>query len=587
MTSQLLSRFAAVLMISSLMVASLMALGCSGDDDLSSDTGVVGDTGGADTAMTPDAPRNPGDEFGNGVALDDSDSDPSGEGDNLSGSEPRSRNTASCFDGIDNNLDGLSDCEAPSCASLAACCAGRRDCCSAEGREDLPRDLDLTTCSDASCFPVAEPFGDPLPSFAEGFAPSGELTPSGVVLGEAIDLRTRRVTVEVDFALPDCTECLESISVELNADEVQDPLVSVTLIAATRMVVISAAGETVGGVPLGSLSGSMVLSTFGTGEFNVTLDGVDIKMGRFAPAPARVALSGFNRNPDLALPSAKFTRIGTDVSLCDVPRAWSSPARPEVFVVRTTTALEVNEPLDPTLAVAPDGTRWFAFVQGNGIHLGRENEDGSRLLLFDTLDAPAINAEGGARLRHPELVFDGDVPVLYYSLIDASGTSQVMRAMRADASLTFTSEVALPEGRDASVVLHPDGVWVMIARVSGEPRVFLSSDGKSFEYHGRTSLRAGLPASARGYSLAIHGTSYRLHYDVQAGSRRAIHAAISDDLVGWRMLGEVLAPRSVAGEVEVFGADVISVGARLDMVLLSSNGSSTRLAFSNRDVNAH
>lgn len=125
-----------------------------------------------------------------------------------------------CYDGLDNDFDGATDCADDGCHEEVVCCVAseRADCCDESGREvalSITCDGAAETCIEGD----ALLFGDATPTIEGGaIVPQGGPGHGGVVVGQAIDPRSANVTFEATIEVPAsrCTgDCVDAAGIAL------------------------------------------------------------------------------------------------------------------------------------------------------------------------------------------------------------------------------------------------------------------------------------------------------------------------------------------------------------------------------------
>jgi hypothetical protein len=142
---------------------------------------------------------------------------------------------------------------------------------------------------------------------------------------------------------------------------------------------------------------------------------------------------------------------------------------------------------------------------------------------------------------------------------------------------------------DAPSVVYRDGVWLLVVRAtlsSGatELHAFYTNNldmGWTRVINGGLEelTRVDDPASdITDPSLIIHNSAYQLYYARRTGTRWAVELAVSDELLLWRPMGEVLGGSNEGFDsLGVRSPDAISQPDRIDMVYSGQDGVSFRL----------
>jgi len=498
----------------------------------------------------------------------------------------------------DENGDAVLDCNDSACRRLAlACCIGEvtEDCClpdaaiavdsfgSCDGAPDLASCLSALGAS-------ATTFGAPTPSVdGSRLLMQGDATgDSGVVVELPLDPTVQRVRIQSTIAWPDAascgTTCIDAAGIALTTQTSfgSESHVSVDLgvLASTSRSDLSLllGGEIVRSWHVDAGSHVVALVVDPNGGVQVEVDGVPYLDGSlsFVPRAAmRVVLYGRNYNPSSRGEiGAGFETLSIAPATCDIPTAWAGRAQvlPGDGAIWDTGA----SVRDVTVATDDAGKALMIFETRGAFFAAVETMDGTHFELRrpDGLEFPALEAPPGSVIRDPELVFDGGVWRLYYTLVDASGKARIFRATSPTDTLAFVD----PEPTLDEAALGP------IVHVSS-PAVLRGVDGWTMVVHAEradgwqglvrlasaTGLEFGLPdqdfdgatiattepdrfaAFARdeisGPDLLERGGAFELYYAGRRGTRWAVGLLVSNDLVAWRALpaGEAMLEASGSG----------------------------------------
>ena len=527
-----------------------------------------------------------------------------------------------CFDGIDNDGNGLLDCAEDSCASLVACCVGDGSCCLQTLQSTLPPVLDFECLGDpAACLSAlgATPFGSPFFRGA-GLAPGGDgAGEDGIVLEPPVDLRSHRVQIDASLGgASACADtCLEGVGVSFSAaetfvDAMDVPIVAGLVLSGARAEISLVVHDAVIARRPFDPASSYRLILQPDGQVHALEGSIEWGSASFEPSVARLIVHGHSRNPDLSVAeSARVRSLSLSVDVCDIPERWSEP---EPIVSRAGSAglVALAGIGRPTLGYDGLDRATVAFARGGEIFLAkRPGLDPSELTLTGALDNPALSAgrdHDRDGLEDPCLLWDPVQArwVLFYIGLRA-GLRQLGRAEAAETDAIFTpdpSAVLLPEAgaelgwARPSAVIHPDGNWILLLEAIDSagvrrPRFFLSADaGHSFTPIAGSGLEAALdppPDSALRFasdeigemSLIIHHGLYQLYYARRLGTRWSIGLLVSADLRSWRHLAEgepVLLPSARSEEsVGVRGPALGLRGELLELFYLGDDGLTTRL----------
>lgn len=172
----------------------------------------------------------------------------------------------------------------------------------------------------------------------------------------------------------------------------------------------------------------------------------------------------------------------------------------------------------PEIATLLDGTRFIYFVDGtvDNLDVIRQAADGSwQALDFTLLKRPTVKAVD------PDVVLlpDGRLRLFYYGSSRIQGPGEgnhiIYSAVSSD-GVTFQSEpgkrIAVANVTDPSVVLLPDGSWLMALSRGMETLLASSTDGNSFTLTGVTVSLGGVPELA-----VLPDESVRLYVTGQEG----------------------------------------------------------------------
>lgn len=626
------------LRLAAALTALASMLGCS-DDTASLDPGfdredagaaVDGATGG--DAGAPD-PR--------GLGADpeaDSGFLPPDEGFEAEGDDP-----AACYDGLDNDDNGATDCADPTCQGLRTCCIGAGDCCAPADSPSLPGSVDFTACEPASdldsCLAsqatTGVAFGEPPPVIgSRGLAPGGDASfDSGVVLGDPVDLRSHRLDLEarLEPAMGCGDSCLEGLGVALVTRATFDDTTTVDPVAG---LLYSGSRDEVGFVVAGSEVGRapfpadgvvrLVVEPTGAVHGYVGADATEpaMKATIAPPAAARLVLYGRNRDAEDSA-GAHVASIDVDESGCDMPSAWSSRSAITVVDPDTGTDASLEEVGGPSLAYDGEGEARLAFEErrptGSVIRWAarRDGEEAT----FDLVDEDAVPAlEPGdgfdaAGVGAPELIWNpaSNRWVLLYTATDTDGKRRIGRAEAGEGDAAFVadgspvldaSDVGDGERLEGvTVARRADGVWAMIVAASlpdGTPswhaRRSSDTDGGAnpvpiegaspFAPHTVAGAEDPEADGTQPPALALHGGAWRLLYGGTRGTRPFIGALASDELVYHRHLNAGAAVLDASGEgfdrLGVTAPDAVARSEAIELVYLGFDGVRLTLGWARR-----
>lgn len=451
------------------------------------------------------------------------------------------RGAMTCYDGQDNDGDlAINDCAVAACQVLASCCIGSAGCCELpETRLDLAcGGGDLLAClAGTSVFGAPEPFLD-----GDALAMGGDATyDSGLLGDEVIDLRTRRVELEANLAVAECTDgaCLESVAFGLTAQDALGDSAHVNalagLIAAEASVHVVIGGNVVDVLPMSAGEETWTLSLDPTGTAHVA-GPVERRSYDYQPTSARAVVWGHSRNPSATLGEgeerARLRSLTLTSSLCEIPSAWERPSAPLVFDGAEPVVLETLQ----RVSVARGTETWVLLTLEDGRALfAREIAPGLELLSNMDGIAPSL-PEWAAGARDWTLAVDPAVPEApyLYFLTDTS-----LGRARWDGSVWLvegTPVGALRPGFGAPSVLYHRGHLVVVGTQDNALTAYLQEPGDSLiEVEG--SL-AALSQGALQPSVVVHGSAYEVHYSRRIGTRWQVGLLASDELVAWRTVDD-------------------------------------------------
>lgn len=567
----------------------VFGLGCAGaasDDAGRADTDSGTDSGVGDDGATPttdggldDAGSPP--PFDGLLADDMGELDPStGEDGLFAGGD--ARNNATCYDDLDNNDDGVIDCDVSSCQSLNACCIGSASCC------ETPTpvvDLGCGATAD-TCIPGSTVFGTPEPFVDEGMLALGgdDRFDSGVLGSERFDLSTESAVIDVTFQHAQCESgfCLESAAVgwtqqtEMSASEHVDPIVA--LHSARGWVQIRVGDVVVDRIAVENASElyTLTLRTDGTGTVT---RGETVREFTYSPVDgARVIAWGHSRNPSATLEPgesrARIASLSVSRALCENPQAWSTrrmPSLPDLGDVRRVSTAQASETW--VLAVTEEGDE-FMF-----------REMGEELEALHAPDVDPLKPGEAERIVDAALVAEDGV-VRLYAIIEHEEVATLVGAdwnmSNTSWDLSITPEaLSLPLNVTGLSLLQHRGHLILVGETASGLELYIRQPGGTW-----VTVESDLNAATMGAShpsLIVHGNAYELHYAHRVGARWRVGLAASDELISWR---------SVERDALQAGDDFDRVGARAPAALSHPNsirlyyvgmdGVSQRLGVTNR-----
>ncbi len=507
-------------------------------------------------------------------------------------------------------------CLGGGCGVLATCCVDSGTCCKSITDPLLPPEIDFEACGDpdlgscaADAGTTAEVFGSSLPVINDrGLVPGGDASSEGsAIVGDPVDLANTRVRVDVEFALPiGCgASCLESAGVTFSSTTpgaFVDAEVGLLLSGSRNEVNLMIGDAVADTFDAGSDQTRWALILSPEGRVEVLRN--DIGQGAHAFEAStlrRASLVLFGRNLSEVQSSAAIRRIEVQTSFCDIPSSWN--VRAPVVITDDLGAALPSERFGRGPSVASSGTEVrFAYSVDGEIFWGRAITDVGEVQLISPAPAlsPSFTHEAGG-VEDPELVFDGTDWHLFYTARDENGVGSIGHAVAtpAEALLTADPSPTLPASGDvvsfnAPTVHRRAGLWVLIARAT------LSSGATELRAYYTPALNtgwerivdSGLEAATRvegpgseitGPSLVVHNGAYQLYFARRSGTRWAVELLVSDELLLWRPLGEVLGPSGDGFDrLGARAPDAISLTDRIELVYQGQNGVSFELGWAVR-----
>jgi predicted GH43/DUF377 family glycosyl hydrolase len=201
----------------------------------------------------------------------------------------------------------------------------------------------------------------------------------------------------------------------------------------------------------------------------------------------------------------------------------------------------------------------------------------------------------------PELVWDGNSLFLFYTAWGSDGAGSIAAATSVEDIPAFVKRdgPTLAPMRDvvsydAPSVVYRDSLWLLVVRAT------LSDGATELHVFYTPNLDAGWERVVNGGleqltrvddatseitdpSLIIHNSAYQLYYSRRTGTRWSVELAVSDELLLWRSMGDVLGGSNEA--FDSLGArspDAISQPDRIDIVYSGQDGVSFRLGTASR-----
>jgi len=552
---------------------------------------------------------------------------------------------ASCYDGQDNDGDGVFDCGAPGCASLASCCVGATSigCCAALEAGPV---MELGGCEGAieGCsLSGLVGFGSPSPEATAGrLLPNGDATnDSGIVLTRALDPR-RAIVVRGVLSTPvgDCPEgCYENVALGVipagtpGALSTLRPLAAVVASASRAEIALVLAGETAARLSLADTSvaetrveltllptGVVVLGIFDvvTGATLGTLS------GRIVPSAVSLQLAVYGHNMNrssAALPASSARDVSVSSALCDAPSRWLGRTPLSIGTGSET----LSAPSAPSFTYGGDQT-FVAFAADGALYFARrDGEDiaaGVSLLATDQrFEVP------GATLSDPDVHYDaavpGGAPAGYTVYFANQLTKSIWRMRLALDGTPYASEPptewlkpatadALVDAIDGPSVLRPaagtSGVTHVFARIqttTGETRIVRLAHAVESEPVATpadwdtATVRTTQPDfGAFDRDEVASPAAYRQNGTIQvafagrSGARWALGLMATDDPVValWR---RAPAPTILSGDGSGFDAlsvrdpAIVTRDTKIDLLYVGSDGAAQRIGYANREATNH
>jgi predicted GH43/DUF377 family glycosyl hydrolase len=502
-------------------------------------------------------------------------------------------------------------CGTSECDAFASCCVNTGSCCEPIDDPPLPAVLDFQTCAGPTVGDCTEganavTFGQLEPVInARGLVPNGTATAEGgAVIGELMNLSSERVQIDVRFSLPiGCGgTCLESAGVAFTAKqpgEFVDAEVGLLLSGSRHVVNLMIGNAVADSFDAGTDSTQWRLILSPDGSAQVVRDGISQGTYSFDAAALESAqFVAFGRNLSAESNSAAIAVIEVEASFCDNPRSWGE-----------------RQPLSITLdgseapghafgrrpSIVDQGTRKLMAYEVDGEIFVSEEAPGEFFLSGPNPALVPTESYEALGVGDPELVWDGNFLLLFYTARDENGAGSIAMARSTENPPVFMKSDPpnlVPDGDvvsyDAPSVHYRDGLFLLVVRAtlsSGatELRAFYTSDpdtGWAQVVNGGLEplTRVDSPTSdVTDPSLIIHNSAYHLYYARRTGTRWSVELAVSDELLLWRSLGDVLGDSDA--NFDSLGAqspDAVSQPDSIDIVYSGQDGVSFRLGTATR-----
>jgi hypothetical protein len=506
---------------------------------------------------------------------------------------------SACYSGHSNApACGEADCEA-----FASCCVATGNCCEVQSNETL----DFVQCAGSSLDACAsaqgvatDSFGPDAPMLNDGgLVPNGGVTAEGgALVGDVVSPASERVVLSARFTAPrDCGgACLQSAGVAVTAatDSFEGVAAGLLLSGSREVVSLILGGEAVDEFEAGVDTTRWGLELSPDGVVHVMRDGAS--MGEYpfdagALEQARVAVFGRNLGP--LSTSAAVASLTIRSELCDAPTAWP---------VRMPLLLTLGEQASPALTKAEEPSIEAGFVafelDGEVFVAEQQGFAHVDVLTPEPAIVPLAAFEEGG-VGAPELFTWLDTLHAIYTAYDANGVGRIGAAVMSEGLMQQRpAPVLSPSGDEVSLerptLIVRDDLLVMVVHAtlqSGatELRAYYSNElglgwarivGGTLE----ELTHVDEPTSeAQSPSLIVHNGAYQLYYARRAGTRWSIELAVSDELLIWRPLGEVLGPSGEGFDsMGARGADALSSGSQIELVFMGLDGVSSQLGYAAR-----
>lgn len=539
-------------------------------------------------------------------------------------------NRVTCYNGVDDDGTGGTDCNDRQCHALRSCCIDHGDCCSPVTPDPpLPASLDFGEClagEATACFPdaVTGAFGAPRPWIDDrGLAPGGDAHfDSGLVVGSPVDLTTRRLVARAELHVPEAcgTSCIDGAGLALTAQasfgdaSYVQPIAGLRLAGSDNEMHLIVGGRVMASWDASEGSTHWSLRLRPNGELSVHRGDTELtepgSRPTFAPrSGARLVIYGRTRNsPTRNAGGVRIGRVRTEVALCDMPSAWDARRRLEIRTAGGEPASLTPGPGAPSVSKV-DG-EWLAFASQGAIYVARRQAPAVFQLVSNE---PVLTHPSGGTLDDPELVWVGpDTWRMYFTWADSPGDSVIGWVdASSPAELDATTGVeTLEPGRELvtleapTVAKHPDAE-VMVAKAEtsdGSQKLvayrrpaagdrwqrILNGDLEALTDPGGTG-RVVADADAIGSpSLMIANGAWNLYFTRRRGTSRAIVLLASDELVYWRAIdgGAPVLEGSGSGfdRAGVSDPDVRRTAGGVSLYYTGHDGVTTTLGRTTRDA---
>lgn len=495
------------------------------------------------------------------------------------GAPPGLEQGVGCYDGLDNDVNGLSDCSDPACGGPVCCVgSGSPDCCQPD---PVPTTFEVPAdcVGDLGCAeldPAQVPFGQVAPIFeGGGLVPQGGETYGGLALAAAQDPRIVGSTIVATIEVPAgrCTSCIDAAGVGFfdglpTAGERGSVRLGALVNGGRGELQVIVTDEVVGAIPIEEGTHTLTLISNIDGSANVTVASEPepaiayetiLLQGLELPPTLRPVAFGRTQNRAVGESAVNVRGVTLSRSRCDVPSALDRAASPVLPSASSTFAPSGLGLGRPTF-VEWSGRKVVAFAHDGELLIAEPTADGNLVGASGPPDSLYLNPPGVVALSDPWLVSDGAVLYLYFAGEADDGTRSIWQTGATDFDFGAATEVLVPpagyDSVDGPTVWREGTTWRMIARIVGatDSRLvgWVSNDGLEWQLDGTSVQTATVRAPDLENTFAADrdevatpamvrvGGTYRLYYSARRGSRWSVALLVSEDLQSWRSMGAVL-----------------------------------------------
>ncbi len=488
----------------------------------------------------------------------------------------------SCYDSLDNDGSGAFDCADARCGGLRSCCVDSARCLAPS--ESLFERV-YATCDD--CQEGFLPFGSPAPSVHEGaLALAGDAAyDSGLIFETPVDLRTGHGEVSVRFQHAPCTEgCLESAAIGWTTEVTMGdhshvrPVAALRLVGPTEEVQLLVGERVAATLPLGDQAVPWLLDLWPDGRVVARHDALRVETVFVPPAEARAVMFGHSENPDATFEEGvRIAEASVRVSQTDRANAWRQ-LRHSAVVGERLAAMSLPDGRDLVMVEGAEGLAFFEGAAGPIEEAGGAEDE---FLAPSNWMFQVPPPEGSQ-----DFFFYADPPDHVARTCTVAETRVWCASMDFDARTIGTfalffapSDLGWFDTHEATVVAV-NSLDVVVMRVGGHLRAAYRRGARWLESPGLAEHTIG----AREPSLLVHDGVYLLHFTEQRGSRRQIHALVSDQMRFWRSLGTVHRGSGLSrfDRFSVSAPALVVQGERLRLYFLGDDHIATRVGVTDR-----